>query len=142
MTDDAKQCAVLIVNPQRARLPYRATLEGLGFLVTETPDWPTDDRRILDYHVVIVLVRNIDGAPMIAARLRAKPRFGRRILIALVPASTSLPERFTARTCGFDDVLEDCCDARQLLARILKQLRARPEYHCVLPPADRRRSAA
>ena len=142
MTDDAKRCAVLIINPRGAPSPYRTTLETLGFLVKETRDWPDDDRTVLDYHVVIVEVTNIDMAPMIAARVRAKPRFGRRVLVALVPGSASLAERIAARTSGFDDVLVDCCDARQLVARILKQLRARPEFHCILPPADKRRSAA
>ena len=30
----------------------------------------------------------------------------------------------------------------KIAARILRRLRNRPEYHCVLPPGDRRRRAA
>jgi DNA-binding response OmpR family regulator len=131
-----------LINPQGAPSPHRVMFEALGFAVNETRDWPNDERAILDYHVVIVVLRNIGTAPMLAARLRAKPRFGRRVLIALVPASTSTHERLSARTSGFDEVLTDCCDSRQLTARVLRRLRSRPEYHCVLPPADKRRSAA
>ena len=137
-----QQCSVLLINPAKSQSPQRGTLEELGFRVTETDDWPDDERAVLEYQVVIVRLQNIVGAPMLGARLRAKPRFGRRVLIALVPASTALQERVSARSSGFDEVLTDCCDARQLVARILRRLRTRPEYHCVLPPGDRRRPAA
>ena len=137
-----KQCSVLLINPMKTPASHRATLEELGFRVTETRDWPDDERAVLEYQVVIVRLQTLVGAPMLGARLRAKPRFGRRVLIALVPAATATDERVSARSSGFDEVLTDCCDSRQLVARILRRLRTRPEYHCVLPPGDRRRSAA
>jgi DNA-binding response OmpR family regulator len=142
VAESAKQCSVLFVNPGAARTPHRVMLEGIGFRVTEARDWPEDDRAVLDYEVVIVRVRSPESAPMLAARLRAKPRFGRRVLIALVPASVSLKDRHSARASGFDEVLTDCCDGRQLVARILRRLRTRPEYHCFLPPDHRRSPAA
>ena len=77
-------------------------------------------------------------APMLAARLRAKPHFGRRLLIALVPAGTPPPNRRAAEASGFDDVVNDCCDTRHLTTRILRGLRTRPELRCVLPPPERR----
>lgn len=121
---------------------HRIALQRLGFLVTESRDWPDGDRTALDYHVVIVAIQDVQTAPMMAARLRAKPRFGQRVLIGLVRASTSAADRLTACASGFDDVLDAGTDSRQLIARVLKRLRARPEYHCMLPPADKRRSAA
>ena len=51
----------------------------MGFVVHEITDWPTEDAAVRDYHVVIVRVKDIDAAPMLAARLRAKPHFGRRL---------------------------------------------------------------
>jgi hypothetical protein len=129
---NVKQCSILLVNDDGGCF-QRATLEASGFLVTETRDWPDDDAAILDHHVVIVRIRSIRNAPMIAARLRAKPRFGRRVLLGLIPPDTPLHERTAALTSGFDEVLNDSCDARQLIARILKRLRMVPEYHCLLP---------
>ena len=141
VTVSAKQCSVLVVNPGGDPPPHRAVLEHTGFLVTEAREWP-DDRLLLEHHVVIIRLHTVSAAPMVAARVRAKPRFGRRVLIALVPASAALQERISARTSGFDEVLTDCCDGRQLTARILRRLRTRPEYRCVLPPGDRGRPAA
>ena len=142
MTEITKRCSVLLINPGNTRTRHSVVLEQLGFRVTEARDWPEDERAVLEHEVVIVHVRGKSGAPMLAARLRAKPRFGRRVLIALVPASVSPRDRHAARASGFDDVLADCCDSRQLIARILRRLRTRPEYHCVLPPDMKRRSAA
>jgi hypothetical protein len=109
--------------------------------VTLARQWPDDDRVLLEHHVVIVRLRDIRDAPMLAARVRAKPRFGRRVLIAFVPDAASAQECQSARSSGFDEVVTKCCDARQLTARILRRLRTRPEYRCILP-GDRRRSAA
>lgn len=132
MRTPMNQCSILLLTDDGS-CPQRATLENSGFLVTEIRDWPEDERAILTHHVVIVRIRSIRNAPMIAARLRAKPRFGRRVLIGLIPVSASLQERSAAITSGFDEVLDDTCDPRQLIARILKRLRMVPEYHCVLP---------
>lgn len=140
MTDGAKRCSVLLVSPCGPAPLHRTTLEGLGFLVTETSDWPDDERAALGHEVVIIRIRQIQGATMLAARLRAKPRFGQRVLIALVAGPSTPPQRLAVCTSGFDDVLIDTCDSRQLTAAILKRLRLRPEYRCFLP--DRRNSAA
>lgn len=129
---NAKQCSILVVT-DNGPCHQRAALENSGFLVSETCDWPEDDNGLLNHHVVIVRVRSIRNAPMIAARLRAKRRFGRRVLIGLVPPDIPLHERAAALTSGFDDVLTDSCDSRQLIARILRRLRMVPEYHCLLP---------
>ena len=41
---------------------------------------------------------------------------------------------------GFDDAVSESRDGRQLVARVLRCLRSRPEYRCFLP--DRKRRAA
>jgi hypothetical protein len=127
-----KQCSVLLVT-DNGFCPQRPTLESNGFLVAEMREWPETETAILDHHVVLVQIRSMRNAPMNAARLRAKPRFGRRVLIGLVPQTASPHERMAAQTSGFDEILDDSCDPRQLIARILKRLRMVPEYHCVLP---------
>ena len=132
MREPVKQCSVLLVT-NGDLCTQRAALEKNGFLVTDMRDWPEDETAILNHHVVIVRIRSLRNAPMIAARLRAKPRFGRRVLIGLVPESASLHERTGALTSGFDEVLSETCTSRQLIARILKRLRMVPEYHCLLP---------
>ena len=129
-----KQCSVLFVNPERKALAHPAYLRELGFIVRETPEWP-QDADVKSSHVVIVRVTAIDGAPMLAARLRAKPHFGRRLLIALVEPETPLHERRAAEASGFDDVLNACCSPRDLTARLLRGIRVRPELRCVLPSA-------
>jgi hypothetical protein len=137
-----KQCAVMFVNPVRDRTPHPGAMRAMGFVVHEIIEWPDDDAAVREYHVVIVRVREIEAAPMLAARLRAKPHFGRRLLIALVPSETAPPDRRAAEASGFDEVLDDHCDTRHLTTRILRGLRARAELRCVLPPPERRRSAA
>ena len=127
-----KQCAVLFVNPERKATAHPASLRDTGFIVHETHEWP-DDAAVRQYHVVVVHLSAIDGAPMLAARLRATPHFGRRLLILLIDAATPWHERREAEASGFDDVLNDCCDSRQLAARMLRRIRSRPELHCALP---------
>jgi hypothetical protein len=117
-------------------------MRAMGFAVDEVCEWPDDNDIVRSYHVVIVHVRKMNGAPMLAARLRAKPHFGRRLLIALVPPDTTPADRRSAEASGFDDVMNDCCDTRHLTTRILRGLRTRPELRCVLPSARPRRSAA
>jgi DNA-binding response OmpR family regulator len=133
---------VLFVNPAGKRTSHPAYLRGLGFVVREAFDWPEQDDAARDFHVVIVSVAWIHDAPMIAARLRAKPHFGRRLLIALVDRDAPGPARRSAADSGFDDVLDSCCDSRHLVARILRRLRGRAELRCVLPPPLSRRPAA
>jgi DNA-binding response OmpR family regulator len=137
-----KQCAVLFVNPDREESPHPHAMREMGFVVEEVTDWPDDNGLVRNYHVIVVHVREMDGAPMLAARLRAKPHFGRRLLIALVSPETSQAERRSAEASGFDDVMNDCCDSRHLTTRILRVLRTRPELRCVLPPLTSKRTAA
>ncbi len=136
-----KQCAVMFLNPVREATAHPSEMRAMGFVVHEFPEWPDDTDAIRDYHVVVVHVPDIEAAPMLAARLRAKPHFGRRLLIALVPAATAQADRRAAEASGFDEVVNDCCDSRHLTTRILRGLRARPELRCILPPVPRRSAA-
>jgi hypothetical protein len=133
-----KQCSVLIVNCGE-EAPYRQGLERIGFRVSETCEWPADE-VVRTCEVVIVLFRHLQTITMLAARMRAKPHFGHRVLIAVVPSAASADERRSAIGSGFDDVVSESKDARLLIARILRQLRSRPEHRCFLP--DRKRRAA
>jgi hypothetical protein len=133
-----KQCSVLIVNCGE-EAPYRQGLERIGFRVSETCEWPADE-VVRTCEVVIVLFRHLQTITMLAARMRAKPHFGHRVLIAVVPSTASANERRSAIGSGFDDVVSESKDARLLIARILRQLRSRPEHRCFLP--DRKRRAA
>jgi hypothetical protein len=133
-----KQCSILIVT-SGTDTSHRPALERIGFKVSETCEWPDDD-MIPAFEVVIVFLRNMQTAGMLAARMRAKPHFGHRVLIAVGPATASDDERRSAVGNGFDDVVGDSRDSRQLIARIFRRLRLRPEHRCFLP--DRRRRAA
>jgi DNA-binding response OmpR family regulator len=133
-----KQCSILILNCG-AETPHRQALERIGFQVSETSEWPADE-SVLSFEVVIVFLRYMQTVGMLAARMRAKPHFGQRVLIAVVPATASDGERRTAVGSGFDDVVTQSRDSRVLIARILRQLRSRPAYRCYLP--DRKRRAA
>ena len=132
-----KKCSVLVINISSHETAHCLTLEKVGFRVVETREWPTDE-IIPEFEVVIVLLRHMQSVAMLAARLRAKPHFGRRILIAVAPQPTSPEERRAAVGCGFDDVVSEGADSRQLVARVLRQLRARPEHRCFLPDLKRR----
>jgi hypothetical protein len=134
-----KQCRVLIVNSNGGQTTHHQALVRRGFLVAETREWPADE-TIRGYEVVIVVLRHIDSTCMLAARMRAKRWFGRRVLIGLSPASPTIHERREAIGAGFDDIFDAASSSRLLLARILQRLRARPEHRCLLP--DRKRSAA
>ena len=79
---------------------------------------------------------------MIATRLRAKPRFGRRILLALVPDGVSDRDNRDALMSGFDLTLPDGCSARDIASHILRLLRGFPEYRCLLRAPNGRRKAA
>jgi hypothetical protein len=129
---------LLIVNCSDRETLYRADLERRGFRVNELNEWPADE-AVRDAQVVIVVLTRFDAVGMLAARMRAKPRFGRRILIALVPAVTAADRRL-AILAGFDDVVGESAGARVLIARILRVLRIRPEHRCFLP--DLKRPAA
>jgi DNA-binding response OmpR family regulator len=134
-----KQCSVLIVNCDHRKTAHRQALERRGFRVVETREWPGD--CVVDgYEVVIVVLRHLETTGMLAARMRAKPRFGQRVLIGLSPTALTADDRRNAIGAGFDDVVPESGDSRTLIARILQRLRARPEHRCLLP--DRKRSAA
>jgi hypothetical protein len=136
-----KQCAVLFVNPDGQESVHPQALRAMGFLVDEVSDWPDGNDIVRNYHVVIVYVRTMNVAPMLAARLRAKPHFGRRLLIALVAAETTPADRRAAEASGFDEVMNECCDSRHLTTRMLRGLRGRPELRCLLPPMRSGRAA-
>jgi DNA-binding response OmpR family regulator len=131
-----KQCSVLVINISGTETLYRLPLERVGFRVVETGEWPGDEIRA--FEVVIVLLRDMKNISMMAARLRAKPYFGQRVLIAVATDPPSIEERRTLIGCGFDDVLNESHEPRVVIARILKLLRARPEHRCFLPDLKRR----
>ena len=133
-----EQCSLLIVNCSDRETLYRHDLERRGFRVTELNEWPADE-AVLDAQVVIVVLSRLDAIAMLAARMRAKPRFGRRILIAVVPTATPADRRMAIAS-GFDDVVGESAGGRVLIARILRVLRIRPEHRCFLP--DLKRPAA
>jgi DNA-binding response OmpR family regulator len=132
VSDVAKQCSVLVINTSGRETPHRLLLEKVGFRVVETREWPNDE-MIRDVQVVLVVLRHMEAVSMLAARLRAKPHFGRRVLIALAPDPVSAQDRRAAIGCGFDDVVDNAPSGRVLIARILRHLRARPEHRCFLP---------
>lgn len=134
-----KQCSVLVVNCGGRETAHAQALERRGFRVVETAEWPADS-VVLEYEVVVAVVRQMDTVCMLAARIRAKPRFGHRVLIGVTLTTPFAQERRNAIVAGFDDVVAESRDSRVLIARILRRLRARPEHRCFLP--DRKRSAA
>jgi hypothetical protein len=134
-----KQCSALIVNCSGREIAHRQALLHRGFRVDETVEWPSDD-VVTQYEVVIIVLRDIDSVAVVAARMRAKRKFGNRVLIGVTRVSPSAAERRHAMVSGFDDVVGESNDSRILLARILQRLRARPEHRCLVP--DRKRRAA
>lgn len=128
-----KKCSILIINTAARKVPERQALVRMGFVVNETREWP-EHGTLLAHEVVIVLISRIEGAAMLAARIRAKPHFGNRVLIGVVPATASPSQRRCAVGAGFDDVLGEQCEPRSLVARILRPLRERGELRCGLPP--------
>jgi len=111
-----KQCSILIVNCG-AEAPYRQALERIGFHVSETREWPSDE-MVKVVEVVIVLLRHMENVAMLGARMRAKPHFGQRVLIAVVPSAASAGARRAAVDGGFDDVVSESKEGRQLAAQV------------------------
>jgi hypothetical protein len=128
-----KQCSVLFINPGGNNLTHVQALGRAGFALHETTEWP-DDQAIRDHECVVLWVPHVVSASMQAARLRAKPHFGRRVLIAIVPDAS---DRRPLNAAGFDDIVAEASDSRVLVARVLRRLRERPEYRCLLPPRGR-----
>jgi hypothetical protein len=135
------QCSILYVKPACQEETQSKVLRTLGFRVDESEDLPSND-VFAQYHVVLVRAKSDCGLPMLAARLRAKPRFGRRLLIALVPESVTTQARRDAVASGFNDALPERCTARDLAATILRLLRPYPEFRCLLRSPTGRRKAA
>jgi hypothetical protein len=116
-------------------------LQSLGFRVDESEDLPMSE-LMAGYHAVIVRAPEVRQLAMIGTRLRARPHFGRRALLALVADDPGSRECRDATMCGFDHILSDSCTARDIAAQILRLLRAYPEYRCLLRAPKGRRKAA
>jgi len=137
----SEQCSILFIKTGRADDQQIKGLQSIGFHVVETDDIPAAD-VLSSHHAVIVAASVGCGLPMLATRLRAKARFGRRALIALVCPETTASERRDATACGFDVTMPVTCTARDLAASILRLLRPYPEYRCLLRAPNGRRKAA
>jgi hypothetical protein len=135
------QCSILYIKPGPGEETHAAPLRALGFSVDVIGDVPAAD-VFTKYHAVVVRVLAGSSLPVLGARLRAKPHFGRRVLAALVPAGFTERQRREAIDCGFDVALADACSARDLAAHILRRLRPFPEYRCLLRIPQGRRKAA
>jgi hypothetical protein len=135
------QCSILYIEPGARAELHAAGLRDLGFsvdVVEDLPSWQV----FTEYHAVVVRVQSGCNLPVLGTRLRARPRFGRRVLIGLVPSSCTPRHRRDAEICGFDVTLIESCSARDLAAHILRKLRAYPEYRCLLRAPNGRRKAA
>lgn len=135
------QCGILFIGPCGTDEARIAALRSLGFRVDESEEFPSTE-ELVSYHAVIVRVGSPGSLPMIGARLRAKPHFGRRVLVALVAAAVPDRDRRDAVMSGFDQTLTDTCTARDMAAHILRLLRGFPEYRCLLRAPNGRRKAA
>lgn len=135
------QCSILYIDPAARAEAHAGPLRDLGFAVDVVNDVPPTE-VFTRYHAVVVRVGRQVNLPVLGTRLRAKPRFGRRVLVALVPGMYSERERRDATTSGFDVALAECCTARDLAAHILRRLRPYPEYRCLLRAPQGRRKAA
>ena len=133
-------CAILYINTDSFVDTQTAALRSLGFHVVEVDDVPPRE-TLASYHAVVLRASTGCPLPSVAARLRAAPLFGRRVLIALVPARVTTRERRDAIDSGFDLVLPEQSSARDLAASILALLRKYPEYRCLLRSHTRRRAA-
>jgi hypothetical protein len=135
------QCSILYVHDGSMQDTPVEGLKTLGFTVVAVEDLPSDE-SLAPHHALIVRARPGCSLPMLAARLRAKARFGRRVLIALVPADT--PERACreAVLSGFDATLPADCSPRGMAAAVLRLLRPYPEFRCFLRSPSGRRKAA
>ena len=126
-----RRCSVLVLAAAAERVPQLRVLEDLGFHVDHANELPEGD-GLERYHAVLLVLATLDRAAMVAARIRARRRFGRRVMIALVPEHLPESERRAVVPAGFDDVLGVTTPGRTIAARILRRLRDRPEHRCVL----------
>ena len=135
------QCGILLIGPSGGDRDRIAALRSLGFRVDESEQIPSPD-ELARYHAVVVRVLANCSLPMLGARLRARPRFGRRVLMALVGADISDRQRREATMSGFDLTMPDSCSARDLAAQVLRLLRGYPEFRCLLRAPNGRHKAA
>jgi hypothetical protein len=117
------------------------SLRALGFAVDVVDDLPPSE-VLASYHGIVVRAQADCNLAVLGARLRAKPHFGRRVLIALVADSVNERQRRDAAASGFDVTLSEHASARDLAAHILRRLRPFPEYRCLLRTPNGRRKAA
>jgi hypothetical protein len=136
-----RKCSVLYINACKAKTTEARALRGLGFQVVEVDDIPAVE-TITAHHAVVIHTRPECRLAAIATRLRARPKFGRRVLIALVPASVSTREQREGLHSGFSLTLPEALGARALAARMLHELRKYPEFRCLLRRTPTRRKAA
>jgi len=135
------QCSILYVKSSPAEETRPRALRALGFRVDEFEELPPSE-AFKGYHAIIVRPAGNCDLPMLATRLRAKPHFGRRVLLAVVPAAMAPRDKREAVLSGFDNTLPDTCGARDMAAAVLRLLRPFPEYRCVLRwPGGRRKAA-
>ena len=134
------QCSILYIRPGPPEEEHIGGLRQLGFSVDVADDLPPTE-RFTSYHAIVVRVSDCNLSAL-GTRLRAKPRFGRRVLIGLVPESCTERQRRDAAYCGFDLALQHGCSPRDLAAHILRRLRPFPEYRCLLRTPNGRRKAA
>ena len=134
------QCSILYIQHAPRGESHVNALKTLGFSVDVTDDVPPSE-VFVRYHAVVVCTRDCN-LPALGMRLRAKPRFGRRVLVGLVPESCTEQQRREGTHCGFDVTLPYACSPRDLAARILSGLRQFPEYRCLLRAPNGRRKAA
>jgi len=137
----APQCGILFVGRCGNDQSRIDALRSLGFRVDESRDIPTKE-ELAAYHAIVVRAVPNGSLPMLGTRLRARPHFGRRVLVALVNDDMSDRDKREATMSGFDQTLPDSCSARDLAAHVLRLLRGYPEYRCVLRTPKGRRKAA
>jgi hypothetical protein len=135
------QCSILYVKPGPREETHVKALRALGFSVDVAGDLPPSE-ILSRFHAILVRVESDCHLPQLGTRLRAKPHFGRRVLIALVPASLGERQRRDATASGFDVTLSEDSSPRDLAANILRRLRPYPEYRCLLRNPNGRRKAA
>lgn len=121
------QCSILYVKTAPGGGTHAPALRALGFRVAERKELPTNE-GLAPYPVVIVWAAVDCNLPMLATRLRAKPNFGRRILLALVPDAMAGRHQREAVLSGFDHTVPGSCGARDLAAAVVRLLRADPRY--------------
>ena len=130
-TTAVKRCAILFVGRSPGD-PHANELRALGFTVTER-EVLADDAELLQYPVVVLASTPLAHLPIVAARLRARAGFGRRVVVARVDQAAPPAAVRSLLLCGVDETFADQTSSRRLAARIIHRLRERPELRCVHP---------